>query len=143
MLRVTPALLLDEREIEFTFVRAEGPGGQNINKVATVAQLRFDVRRSTSLPESVKARLERLAGRRLTRAGVLVIRAGRHRTQEQNRAEALRRFLALLRQAAQEPRLRRPTSPSVEARARRLAGKKHRSAVKRRRRERRFDEECC
>lgn len=140
MLRVTPSLLLDEEEVEFVFVRAEGPGGQNVNKVATAAQLRFDIRRSTSLPEVVKVRLERLAGRRLTREGVLVIRAGRYRTQEQNRADAWRRFLGLVRQAAQEPSPRRPLSLPPEAKARRLAQKRHRAEIKRLRQEKRFEE---
>lgn len=140
LLRVTPSLALEERELEFSFVRAEGPGGQNVNKVATAVQLRFDVRRSGSLPQSVKARLVRLAGKRLSQDGVLVIRAGRYRTQEQNRADALRRLLTLLRQAAQEPRPRRSTSPSAGAQAKRLAEKRHRSEIKRRRQGRQFDE---
>ncbi len=140
MLRVTPSLLLDEEEVEFVFVRADGPGGQNVNKVATAAQLRFDVRRSASLPEAVKVRLERLAGQRLTREGVLVIRASRYRTQEQNRADALRRFLSLVRQAAQEPRPRRPLAPPPEAKARRLAHKRRRAEIKRLRQDGRFEE---
>lgn len=137
---MTPSLVLDESELEFSFVRAEGPGGQNVNKVATAVQLRFDVRRSASLPENVRARLTRLAGKRISQDGVLTIRAGRYRTQEQNRADALRRLLALLRQAAQEPRPRHATSPSMEARAKRLAEKKRRAEIKRWRQERQFDE---
>jgi ribosome-associated protein len=103
MIRVTDAIALDEREVEESFLRASGPGGQNVNRLETAVQLRFDAARSPSLPEAVRARLMRLAGRRLTRAGVLVITARRHRTQERNRAEALERLVALIREAAGPP----------------------------------------
>lgn len=131
MLPITPSLAIREEEIVLDFVRADGPGGQNINKVATAVQLRFDVRNSPSLPEEVKGRLLRLAGRRVTRDGVLIIEAKRFRTQEQNRDDALQRLAGLIRRAAALPRPRRPTRPGAAARARRLEAKKRRSAIKR------------
>jgi ribosome-associated protein len=130
MLRVDGRISIDEREVEERFIRASGPGGQNVNKVATAVQLRFDVRHSPSLPAEVRARLERLAGRRLTREGVLVISAQRHRTQEGNRQDALDRLIELIRRAAVRPIPRRPTKPTKASRERRLETKKRRSAVK-------------
>jgi ribosome-associated protein len=130
MIQVTGRITLDEREIEERFIRASGPGGQNVNKLSTAVQLRFDVRRSPSLPDEVRARLERLAGRRLTRDGVLVITAQNHRTQERNRQDALERLIELIRQAAIAPVKRRPTKPTAGARRRRLEDKARRSAVK-------------
>jgi ribosome-associated protein len=112
-------------------VLASGPGGQNVNKVASAVQLRFDVRRSPSLPDEVRARLERLAGRRLTQDGVLVIDARRHRTRERNREDALERLAALIRKAAVPPVPRRPTRPSAAARRRRLEAKARRGTIKR------------
>ena len=103
MIRITDAIAIEEREVEESFVRAAGPGGQNANKVATAVQLRFDLRRSPSLPDDVRARLERLAGRRLTQEGVLIITAQRYRTQERNREDALERLVALIRRAAVRP----------------------------------------
>jgi len=134
MLRVTAHIEIDEREIEEQFVRASGPGGQNVNKLSTAVQLRFDVRRSPSLPDDVRARLERLAGSRLTRDGVLVIMAQRHRTQARNRQDALDRLLDLIRRAAIAPIKRRPTRPTAGSRERRIEGKKRRAGVKRLRR---------
>lgn len=131
MIRVTPQISIDEREIEEHFVRASGPGGQNVNKLSTAVQLRFDVRRSPSLPREVRARLERLAGARLTRDGVLVITAQRHRTQARNRDDALDRLIQLIRSAAVAPRPRRATKPSRAGRERRIEAKKRRASVKR------------
>lgn len=130
MIRVTRHIAIDEREVTETFVRASGPGGQNVNKLATAVQLRFDVRHSPSLPDDVRARLERLAGRRLTREGVLVITAQRHRTQERNRADALDRLVSLIREAAVAPVPRRPTRPTLASRERRLESKRRRAALK-------------
>jgi ribosome-associated protein len=130
MISVTPTIAIDEREIEENFIRSSGPGGQNVNKLATAVQLRFDVRRSPSLPDGVRERLERLAGKRLTRDGVLIITAQRHRTQERNRQDALDRLLELIRAAAIVPVRRRPTRPTMGSRQRRLEGKRRRSTIK-------------
>jgi ribosome-associated protein len=130
MLRINDHIAIDESEIEESFIRASGPGGQNVNKLATAVQLRFDVRHSPSLPHEVRARLERLAGRRLTRDGVLVITAQRHRTQERNRDDALARLIDLIRAAAVRPTPRRPTRPTLGSKVRRLEGKKRRGDIK-------------
>jgi ribosome-associated protein len=130
MIRITSRLAIDEREVDESFVRASGPGGQNVNKLSTAVQLRFDVRGSPSLPADVKARLARLAGARLTRDGVLVIIAQRHRTQARNREDALERFIDLVRRAAIAPRPRRPTKPTKASRERRIEGKKRRAGIK-------------
>jgi ribosome-associated protein len=130
MIRINDHLSLDEGEISESFIRASGPGGQNVNKLATAVQLRFDVRHSPSLPHEVRARLERLAGKRLTRDGVLVITAQRHRTQERNREDALDRLVELVRAAAVRPTPRRPTRPTLGSKVRRLEGKKRRSDIK-------------
>ena len=130
MIRIDHRISIDERELEEQFIRASGPGGQNVNKLATAVQLRFDARHSPSLPAQVRTRLERLAGRRLTREGVLVISAQRHRTQERNRQDALERLIALIQRAAVAPVPRRPTKPTAGARERRLQSKKHRGSIK-------------
>ena len=136
MIRITPSISIGEGELEEHFIRASGPGGQNVNKLSSAVQLRFDVRRSPSLPEGVRARLEQLAGRRLTREGVLVITAQRHRTQEANRRDALDRVVELIRRAAVPPVPRKPTKPTAASRRRRLDTKRRRSVLKRTRRER-------
>ena len=129
-IRITDDIAIDESEIEESFVRSSGPGGQNVNKLSTAVQLRFDVRRSPSLPNDVAVRLMRLAGKRLTKEGVLVIVAQNHRTQERNRAEALERLVALIQEAAIRPVPRRPTKPTKASREKRLEGKKLRSGIK-------------
>ena len=129
-IRITDEISIDENEIVESFVRSSGPGGQNVNKLSTAVQLRFDVRRSASLPNDVAVRLMRLSGKRLTKEGVLVIVAQNHRTQERNRAEALERLIALVRQASVRPEKRIPTKPSKASREKRLEGKKVRSNIK-------------
>lgn len=139
MLRVTPAIVIRDHELEERFVRASGPGGQNVNKVSTAVELRFDVAAS-ALPEDVKARLSALAGKRMTAGGVLVIDSREHRTQARNRSEARTRLADLVRQAASRPKSRRKTKPSKAARERRIGAKVQRSEVKARRGRVRADE---
>jgi ribosome-associated protein len=134
MIAISDDLALDESEVSETFIRASGPGGQNVNKVASAAQLRFDLHGSSSLPEAIKARLARLAGSRLTQDGVIVITARRFRSQERNREDARERLVALIRRAAEPPRPRRKTRPSAAQREERLAAKARRASLKRRRR---------
>jgi ribosome-associated protein len=131
MIEVTKGLAIDEREVDLAFVHASGPGGQNVNKATTAVQLRFDVRNSASLSETVKERLIQLAGSRATQDGVLIIRAQRFRTQEQNRADALQRLVALVQQAARPPKRRRKTRPPAASRRRRLQNKRRRGEIKR------------
>ena len=131
MIEITGEISIEEREIEESFIRASGPGGQNVNKVSSAVQLRFDVRHSPSLPSAVRTRAARLAGRRLTKEGVIVITAARFRTQEKNRADALARLVALLREAAKRPAPRVPTRPGRAAKARRTDTKTRRGALKR------------
>jgi len=130
MLQVTPHIAIEESEIEERFVRSSGPGGQNVNKVSTAVQLRFDVEHSPSLDDRVRRRLRALAGSRLTADGVLVIEARRHRTQAQNREDARERLIELVREAAKKPTKRRPTRPTRAAHERRIEGKRQRSERK-------------
>jgi len=131
MIRITDTISIDESELSESFVRSSGPGGQNVNKVSSAVQLRFDVRRSPSLPNDVALRLMRLAGKRLTKEAVIVIVAQQHRTQERNREDARERPFALIRQAAVRPTPRRQTKVPKAQRRERLERKKHRSTIKR------------
>jgi ribosome-associated protein len=130
MIRITDHISIGEDELEERFIRASGPGGQNVNKLNTAVQLRFDVHHSPALRDDLRARLERLAGQRMTNDGVLVITAQRHRTQERNRQDALDRLIELIRRAAVAPKRRRPTKPTKASTERRLQGKKQRSTIK-------------
>jgi ribosome-associated protein len=131
MILIAPGLVIDEREIEERFIRASGPGGQNVNKLSSAVQLRFDVGRSPGLSPAIRARLARLAGKRLTKDGVLIITAQRYRTQARNRDDAMARLVALLERAAVPPTVRRATRPTAASRQRRLASKQRRATIKR------------
>jgi ribosome-associated protein len=139
MLRVTRDIVIDEKDIDMVFVRASGPGGQNVNKLSTAAQLRLDVKRVILDPD-VLIRLTTLAGQRMTKDGVIVIHAQRFRTQERNRADAIDRLLELFREAAIRPKPRRATKPTFSSKLKRLDGKKHRSDIKAGRGSRRYDD---
>ena len=136
MIDITDNISINENELQFDFILSSGPGGQNVNKVATTVQLRFDVLQSTSLPEDVRERLIKLAGRRVTGEGILIIQARRFRSQQQNREDAINRFIELIRKAAIKPKRRIPTKPSFAAKQRRIVEKRKRSKIKQ---ERRFE----
>lgn len=133
MIFISRHIRIDEREIQEVFIRASGPGGQNVNKVATAVKLRFNVAKSPSLPDDVRSRLIRLAGRRVTEDGMLIIDARRFRSQERNRQDAIRRLVALIRKATDKPKPRLRTKPSLASKKRRLQAKRRRSEIKRRR----------
>ena len=141
MLEIAPNLHIPENELNFSFIRADGPGGQNVNKVSSAVQLRFDVAASPSLAEDVKARLVKLAGKRMNQEGVLVIEAKRYRSQEKNREDAIERFRVLAGKATVEIKPRKKTKPTKASQARRLKGKKQRSEIKRSRSDRSFNDE--
>jgi ribosome-associated protein len=131
MIRIDSRIDLDENELEFSFIRASGPGGQNVNKVSSAVRLRFDIRHSPSLPDDVRSRLIRIAGRRVTEQGELIITAQIHRSQERNRQEALDKLIDLIKRAAVPPVPRRPTRPTAGSRKRRLESKIRRGTIKR------------
>ncbi|MBE0408839.1 MAG: aminoacyl-tRNA hydrolase [Anaerolineales bacterium] len=130
VIQITPNISISEAEIEESFIRTGGPGGQKVNKTSTGVQIRFDAVGSPSLPEDVRARLKRIAGNRMTKDGQLIIEATRFRTQERNRQDALERLIDLIRQAARRPKSRRKTAPSPEVHRRRLQAKRHRARIK-------------
>ncbi|MGC1563864.1 MAG: alternative ribosome rescue aminoacyl-tRNA hydrolase ArfB [Bradyrhizobium sp.] len=139
MLRINRDLSINENDLDISFVRASGPGGQNVNKLSTAVQLRLDTRR-IALPADAQARLVRLAGQRMTKDGVIVVHAQRFRTQERNRMDAIDRLIELLREAMTRPVPRRPTRPTLGSKQRRLEGKKRRSDIKARRGSRGFED---
>ena len=134
MIEVTPSIKIDEDELHFDFIRASGPGGQNVNKVSTSVQLRFDVRNSPSLGQDIKERLIKLAGSRISEDGILIIQSSRYRTQEQNRADAIIKLTTIIQKALNPPKTRKATRPSLSAKAARVSDKKQRGEIKRTRR---------
>ncbi len=138
MIEITPSFKVDEHELQFEYIRASGPGGQNVNKVATAVQLRFDIRAS-SLPHYAKGRLISLAGKRITTEHILVIEAKRFRTQEQNREDAIQRFVELVKKSLQKPKARTQTKPTKASKEKRLKEKKKRGEIKKNRRDRKFE----
>jgi ribosome-associated protein len=130
MIKIAPDIVIHEKELTFDFVRSSGPGGQNVNKVATTVQLRFDIRAADGIPVGVKSRLRKIAGKRITEDGVLIIKAGRFRKQEQNRQDAVERLVELLKAAAVKPKKRIKTRPTKAAKERKLAAKKQRGQLK-------------
>lgn len=138
MIQITPTVSIDESELQFEYIRASGPGGQNVNKVATAVQLRFDVE-SSSLSNAVKQRLVKIAGSKMTNDGVLILEAKRFRTQEQNREDAIRRFTDLVQKSTKRPKKRIKTMPSKASRERRLKAKKIRGSIKKSRQDKSFE----
>ena len=133
MIRVTDAIAIDENEIQLDFIRASGPGGQNVNKVSSAVQLRFNVTGCSSISEAVRERLKKIAGRRMTAEGILIIKAQRYRSQEQNRQDAINRLVEMIQKAIEVPKHRRPTKPTAASKQRHLATKRRRGELKRRR----------
>ncbi len=130
MIYVTPEISIDEKDITLDFIHGSGPGGQNVNKVASAVQLRFNIERAGTIPDEVRIRLVKLAGKRITEDGILIIQAKRHRTQEQNRRDAIERLIELIRKASVKPKTRIRTRPTLKSKRRFAAAKKHRSRIK-------------
>jgi ribosome-associated protein len=141
MIQITDTIALNESEIQLEFIRSSGPGGQNVNKVSTAVQLRFDAAGSSAINDTIYERLKKIAGRRMTAAGVLILKANRFRSQDQNRQDAVNRLVLLIQRAMEKPKHRRPTRLSAASRQRRLAAKRHRSEIKSRRKTIRHSEE--
>ena len=130
MINITKNISIDEREVQLEFIRSSGPGGQNVNKVSTAVQLRFNVSASPSLPDDVRSRLIQIAGKRITEKGILIIEARRFRTQEKNRQDAIKRLADLIKKASEKPKFRRKTSPTRVSKEKRLEAKRHRTQAK-------------